>query len=476
MLRIALQADQFDVAAVRQNGIIAALAAFHLNCEVCVVANNERNQIMLKAGTSCCDITPPVGYLLQGHNARKKPSEQVHDPLYLKALTVSDGRRRVAVVTSDLVYFPPEFVEQTRADIRRATKMRAEDVLLTAAHTHTGPFMFTSHPPDPRLLPDYISLVRRKIVGAILEARHREAPAVLRWGQGSVNIGAINRRLKTAHGVQMMPNPKLPIDPQVTVIGVTKPDGQPLAVLFNYTCHPTTLATDIYQISADYPGVAQRELQRAYPGALAMFTNGCCGDVRPAIIEGNQFKGGSFADIERMGRTLAGEAIKGFEQATPSDNNRVGGCLKHLRLPLDQRRLPLTPALLEKHYAFYTRKLTCTYGGIKSWKDYWLAALQRGEAVPRFVPCDIQVLTLGELRIAGLSGETMVEIGLQIKERAHAQLMLCTYANGVIGYIPTAAALRDGGYEANSFLHKPYAAPYAPAVERRLVNAVVNLL
>ncbi|MDD5678111.1 MAG: neutral/alkaline non-lysosomal ceramidase N-terminal domain-containing protein [Kiritimatiellae bacterium] len=431
---------------------------------------------MLKAGTSCCDITPPVGYLLQGHNARKKPSEQVHDPLYLKVLTVSDGRRRVAIVTSDLVYFPPEFIEQTRADVQRVAKMRAADLLLTAIHTHTGPFMFASNPEDPRLLKDYLSLLRRKIVGAILEAGHREVPSVLRWGQGAVNIGAINRRLKTAHGVQMMPNPKLPIDPQVTVIGVTRPDGQPLAVLFNYTCHPTTLAADIYQISADYPGVAQREVQRAYPGALAMFTNGCCGDVRPAIIEGNQFKGGSFADIERMGRSLAGEAIKVFEQAAPADNHRVGGCLEQMRLPLDIRRLPLTPALLDRHYAFYKRTLTCHYGAIDSWKDYWLAALKRGEAVPQFVPCDIQVLSMGDIRLAGISGETMVEIGLQIKERFPARLMLCGYANGVIGYVPTAAALRDGGYEANSFLHKPYAAPYAPAAERRIVNAVVNLL
>jgi len=104
------------------------------------------------------------------------------------------------------------------------------------------------------------------------------------------------------------------------------------------------------------------------------------------------------------------------------------------------------------------------------------AVLQRGEAVPRSVPCDIQVLTLGDIRLAGIAGEIMVEIGLQIKARFPARLMLCGYANGVIGYIPTAAALRDGGYETNSFLHKPYAAPYAPAVERRLVNAVVNLL
>ena len=60
---------------------------------------------MYKVGICSTDITPPVGYRLQGHGARKQPSQMVHDPLYLKALTISNGQERIALITSDLVSF-----------------------------------------------------------------------------------------------------------------------------------------------------------------------------------------------------------------------------------------------------------------------------------------------------------------------------------------------------------------------------------
>ncbi|MGI6086852.1 MAG: neutral/alkaline non-lysosomal ceramidase N-terminal domain-containing protein [Kiritimatiellia bacterium] len=437
---------------------------------------------MYKVGICSTDITPPVGYRLQGHGARKQPSQMVHDPLYLKALTISNGQERIALITSDLVSFNKKLAADIKDGVAQRTGLTAERVMLTAAHTHTGPFISSSRPDNPDILPDYLSLLVKKAVGAVMEAITREAPATLRWGTSQVNIGVINRRSKDSQGrFQMAPNPDRPIDTQVTALAVYDTAGQPRAILCNYACHPTVLATDIYQISADYPGVVQRVLEQMYPGAQAMFTNGCCGDVRPAIIDPatGEFKGGSFADTERMGHTLAGAVIMALEQTTELPVGKVAGRLRTLELPLDQSLLPSDPDRLEHAYQTHQRSQTSHDGsGLDTWRDYWKERLAAGDPIPATVPIDIQALHIGPARIAGIAGETMVEIALQIKAAAAKKhkLMLASNANGVIGYLPTTAALSEGGYETNSFMHRFYAAPYAPGMDEKLVKAMLDLL
>lgn len=436
---------------------------------------------MYRVGLACVDITPPVGYLLQGHSKRNQPSRRVHDPLFLKAMSIAEGDERVVMITSDLVYFAPAHVAAIKAEINRRTGLPAERVMITAAHTHTGPFMFTSLPDDERLLPDYISLLTRKIVGAVLEAVDGEVPALLRWGTGEVDIGIMNRRRKDASGrVQMDPNPDRPVDPCLTVLAACAPHGGLRALLCNYTCHPTVLGTDIYEISGDYPGAFQNALQRMYPGALAMFANGCCGDVRPAIIDPatGLFKGGTFADTERMGRILACEAAQVFERTEEIPSGAVCGRLRSFDLPLEETLLPSSLERLESAFLRHQQSLTEHDGAaLEKWRACWAARLAEGQPVPRAVPIDLQALHVGPARLVGIAGETMLEIGLRIrKAAAGCKLMLCGDANGVVGYLPTAEAVGEGGYETNSFIHKFYAAPYSAGMEDVLVNSILSLI
>ena len=46
---------------------------------------------MYKVGVGQADIMPPVGYRLQGHDARKNPSTRVHDPVCLKTVSEASG-------------------------------------------------------------------------------------------------------------------------------------------------------------------------------------------------------------------------------------------------------------------------------------------------------------------------------------------------------------------------------------------------
>ncbi len=444
---------------------------------------------MYRVGTAVRDVTPPLHTRLQGHEARKGVSEKVHDPLFLKAMSLGDGKRRVFVVTSDLVEFRAELIDTVKKEVRRELGIEPEQVMITAAHVHTGPFVFADTPEEKvHLLPDYINGLRRKIIEVLREAVEREEPVTLHWGCSDVDIGVVNRRLMTPYGIEMRPNPAGPVDREVLVLGARNREGQLRAILFNYACHPTTIATDIYQISADFPGAAQRELQKRFPGAVALFVNGCCGDVRPNLVADGQFRGGSFEDVDRMGKSLADAAVEALTKGVSIASGAVEGRLEAVKLPLDQSLIPDTPEHLEKAAAFHLRRpkrdesvsgawhTPSDEPAVIEWKAEMAARLARGEKMPANLSMDVQVLVVGDVRIVGLGGEIMVEIGKRIKDVQGVRALVGSCANGVLGYIPTAGALPEGGYEAKSFLYEKYPAPFDPSMENLLVERTRKLM
>ena len=92
---------------------------------------------------------------------------------------------------------------------------------------------------------------------------------------------AINRREKTATGYKIGLNPSGPTDPAVPVLRLSDARGKPLAVVFGYACHNTTLTAQIMTISGDYAGFAQAALEAEHPGTVALFITGCAADANP---------------------------------------------------------------------------------------------------------------------------------------------------------------------------------------------------
>ena len=63
-------------------------------------------------------------------------------------------------------------------------------------------------------------------------------------------------------------------------------------------------------------------------------------------------------------------------------------------------------------------------------------------------PAEVQVHFMDEYAFVSLPGECFVELGLEIKQRAHPRHALVVgYANGMVGYVPDRAAFDRGGYE-----------------------------
>jgi hypothetical protein len=273
--------------------------------------------------------------------------------------------------------------------------------------------------------------LREKIKAAARQANKNQTSVRMSWGESSLSGFAINRRRKTAEGFVNAPNPFGRRDDSVTAIQFNDAKDNTLrAVLFSYTCHPTTLGG--YLFSGDYPGAARRSLEKQ-TGAIAGFLPGCFGDVRPnCTVTGNgRFRAGIPSDIEDFGAALANAVMNAGKSTFPL-TPKLGGFCDEVVLPLqaenDSRALPL------------------------------------------------QRLDLAnEFSIIAMGGEVCVDYGHYIKGLSNTRRLLpLGYSNDVIAYIPTVQILNEGGYEAKTscpLFGLP--SPFKPELEE-LVKAAVR--
>mgnify|MGYP001197288760 CR=1 FL=1 len=439
------------------------------------------------AGVSRVNITPPLGYRLQGHLSRNQPSGKVHDPLYMKVLSISNGSDRVVIITADLLGFSVDTVNMAWKEIKARTGLLPHQVMICASHTHSGPFVLP--PPDGKLnenyIPGYTALLAKQAAGAVREAMSCEEKVSLVFGKKEINIGSINRRKKNPDGTIGGPDPDGPADREVSVLSFEKNPGTPHAILFNYGCHPTTVSNKIYDITAEYPGAAQSELERFYPGATALFTNGCSGDVRPALLneDRTEFRAGDFEDIRRMGRLLAAGTIEAIEDSRRKSINsdiradKIEGRLIQFPFPLDERLVARDVESLERNFPELVRRLRAGNPPMEhemKWKEMWKERILKKEDIKAEVEGDIQVFRIGPLSLVAFPGDTMSEIGLKIKKRLPLAVTISN-SNRRIGYIPSAQGLKDGGYEACFFFFQGFPGPYAPGMEEALVKRIIEL-
>lgn len=114
---------------------------------------------------------------------------------------------------------------------------------------------------------DYTKNLEGKLVNLVGEALAKMEPASLSYGIGRAHF-ALNRREPTATGIKLGKNPAGPTDESVPILRVQNPGGKPLAIVFGYACHNTTLRPDMMKIAADFAGYAQDQIETDNPGAM----------------------------------------------------------------------------------------------------------------------------------------------------------------------------------------------------------------
>ena len=129
----------------------------------------------------------------------------------------------------------------------------------------------------------YTKNLEDKLVDLIGEALAKMEPASLSYGVGRAHF-ALNRREPTAKGIKLGKNPAGPTDESVPILRVQNAGGKPLAIVFGYACHNTTLRPDMMKIAADFAGYAQDRIEADNPGAVAAVCHRLRGRRRPPSV------------------------------------------------------------------------------------------------------------------------------------------------------------------------------------------------
>src|SRR5688500_384945 len=181
----------------------------------------------LRAGVAKVDIT-------------HREAGPVNDPLFVKALVLTDGQNTAVIVTVDAVAIAEigsirnEYLANVRAALQKNLGIDPASVLINASHCHGI----------------VCADVEQRTIQAVTEARRNMVPVLIGAGVGREDRIMENRRLilkdgsqaDVRHAYSLPPDEAVaavgPVDPEIGILRLDKTDGSTLAVVYNFACHP----------------------------------------------------------------------------------------------------------------------------------------------------------------------------------------------------------------------------------------------
>lgn len=428
----------------------------------------------LKAGFSKVLITPPVGTYMTGFGSRdsKQGCEGIHDDLYVRALYLEQGDKKILIMGFDLLFFSREEADRYNGAIGRVLNLSPDQILLNTSHTHNGPKVGSWYytPSDPF----YLNELELRILKAAQEAQ-RNAREVTLWAGETETTLPMSRRYKDENGkIQFQPNPDGIVYDRVPIALFKDLAGKPVCLLFSVSCHASTISGGAisFQISADYPGVAMEAIDKYLGVSSALFLQGAAGDSKPSVIGKGEkrWRSGNWEDMKNAGDIVAKEVIRTIETGLKQMEPEIQNSITIVDLPLAP-----VPDMEEYKKIFED---TQSEKVKRLWAEEKMTILKRGYNLPTFVPIGVQGIQLGKgLRLIGVEAEIVAEIGFLIKNFYNAGITFpLGYSNGTQLYLPTSNMLDEGGYEAESYWEYRQPASLAKGIEINLTQALQKLL
>ncbi len=462
----------------------AVVAALTLACLLRAAPATAAAAATLRAGTARIDITHPA-------------ARTTNDPLFAKALVLSDGQRHVALVTVDAVAiaeigsFKSDYLANVRRRLARDLPLPPRHLLVNASHCHG-------------IVCDD---VEDRTVQVVREAWNRLVPVRAGAGRGREERISENRRLRLAdgrhadvrHAYAMPPDDLVagigPIDPDIGILRLDRLDGTPLAVVYNFAVHPIQ-GIPGGRNTADLVGFASRVIEENLgPDTTALFLQGCAGDINPVRYKDVNAP----RDAEPLGHRLGLAALRATRPIVTRSEPVLDILADTLALPRADHRERI--ARLKAEQARLLQSLEGTSLDLKTFlslavkyqfatnfpsyhshaylrdralgRDDWqhlddenrrnlgqytrnilvmeeltrvqvnLALLEKHQArnvaaASPTIDAELAALRVGDFVLVAFPGELTVEIGLALKQRSpHPHTYVAGYTNGYLYYTPT---------------------------------------
>jgi hypothetical protein len=447
-----------------------ALAA----CLLAPVLPSAATEAPLKIATFEADITPPLGTPLC--DALVQPAREIVDPLSARGVVLLGEGKPIVLCALDWVGIGNSGHTAFREALARAAGTTRDRVCVHCLHQHDAPgcdfqadevlarYGLSGKLFDPVFARKAIARVAAAVAKALHEPRTVTHVAV---GKAKVERVASSRRVLGPDGKvkyvrysstkdpKIRAEPEGPIDPYVQLLSFWDGD-KPLVSLTYYATHPQSYYGK-GGVSCDFPGLARGMRDRALPPVFHVHFNGAGGNVTA----------GKYNDGDPVNRmALAERLAKGMKEAldaakkTPVKAGDLDWRTNAVALPLSKL---YNSKDLEARVA--DDKLPVAERLKAARNLVWARRCEAGDKI------EIACLRLGPAYVLHLPGELFVEYQLAAQQtRPDSPVMMAAYGDYGPGYIGTAIAYTQGGYETGPVSR------VAPGVEEVLMRAMRVLL
>jgi len=417
-------------------------ACLALGLGVVLAGKGLTAEAVFKAGAAKRDITPQEPMPMWGYGARHDQlSVGTLDSLQAAAVVIQAGDKKIAIVGLDLGRSPSE---KSLQNIRQRIKSEAgiEHSFIAGSHTHHGPVLELSDEDgkgkgrfDAALR--YYNQLEDAIVATIVEADRKLTPA--KFATGAIDLNGFNRNRHT----KLQPKP---LDRTLIVMRLDDDSDKPLAVLVNFTGHPTSVPAQTLKFSADYVGALKATVEKEF-GGTAVFMQGASGDV--------SINKGTNADHVAFGQTLGREVVKLASSLQPAVVAKPLLEVREERFRFESRTDLKNPVLRAGYALAFFPELVANFA------DEYADGVR-----PRLTVA----LLNGDTALVGVSGEFFCQHANRLRERARVgRLFFFGYCNGYHQYFPTIEAAAEGGYGADNQV-----APVAVGAGEQLMNTALT--
>lgn len=417
----------------------------------------------LDFGAVKVEITPAKPVQLAGFSSRRGAMCQEADtPLFARIFCLMDrtSGQTVLIIAAELLNWEATLSDRLRARIGKRLGIPEQAVILHATHTHSGPATMRGveiGEPDE----EYLTELEAALEAGAVRVMETMEPVYAERGSGSCEL-TVNRRVERDGRFIIHQNEKGPKDWEVGVFRFRRSDGSTKALWMQYACHPVFSRENV--ISSEYCGYASAKLEREIgDGAVVAFFQGTAGDINPMGLE----KKGGLQAVYEAGETFAGSVRRILQSAMKPI------ALGELRL---ERRMIALP--FQRIHAKEELEQIANRHDPESLESKWARLLlQRGEQQASHL-MELSALRLSpDAGLLFLSGEPVVQYGLYIKDVSGGTMLPVGYSNGCVGYVTTAAQLREGGYEpVESTKYFGFPSPYDPKIEAAILEGIRDLV
>lgn len=399
-----------------------------------VTTQMDYESIAITAGTLSIDPSWPV---VLGGSKSQDPHTAIEDPIEANILLIRSTRIPVVLVAMDVLYVGPEMRSRL---VTQLTRTLGECRLICfASHTHAAPATDPTKPklgePDPEYVTQVVSRIVERVRGMWSEAP-TECRAVVFSGSSRAGVSRrvlrpvlVGRRIRFFRTVSGTAHHRWTDESLPIVRFEDASSGEPIAILWNFSCHPVGHPHPRH-VSSHFPGIVRARIrgEQGHDDLPVLFLQGFSGDCRPRDPEG-----ASRATRKGWRRYLQDPGYGDFTEAsyqswTTALAETVIDCMRGEGL-VARRRSSIEFAEVEVPRERIVK-----------------GALAQG-------PVRVVGLRIGQdIAIVGISGEVVGTYAKRLRSEVKMRaLLLAGCLDDVVGYLPTRMMLRTGGYESEGF-------------------------